>query len=62
MYTNLIYDLLLSKNRYKQTAWHIAACNGYKEIVEKLWLWAREQQIDFQDDLLLAKDQGGQSA
>ena len=33
----------------------IAACHVYKEILEKLWFWAKEQQIDLQYDLLLAK-------
>jgi hypothetical protein len=40
-----------------QTARPIAACHGYKEILEKLWFWAREQQTDLQYDLLLVKNQ-----
>jgi hypothetical protein len=34
------------------TAWNIAAENGKKEILEKLWSWGREEQINLKDELL----------
>jgi ankyrin repeat protein len=38
------------------TAWHEAAWCGYKEFVEKLWVWAREVKLNLRGDLLLSKN------
>jgi hypothetical protein len=45
-----------SKVKDRQTAWHKAAYFGYKEIVERLWVWAREMKINVRGDLLLRKN------
>jgi ankyrin repeat protein len=52
---------LLSKDSRGQTAWHKAVLYGNKEIWEKLWSWAREEQVNLKDDLLLSKDMEGQT-
>jgi ankyrin repeat protein len=62
MQLNLKDNLLLAKDRNGQTAWHIAAWCGYKEILEALWGWGREVQLNLKDDLLLAKDKDGETA
>jgi hypothetical protein len=38
------------------TAGHVAAWCGYKEIVEKLLVWAREVKLNLRSDLLLSKN------
>jgi len=48
---NLKDDLLLAKGRNGRTAWDIAAETGNKEILEKLWVWGREVQVNLRDDL-----------
>jgi len=53
---------LLSKGLNGQTAFHIAAYRGDKEILEKLWCWGREVQVNLKDDLLLSKDLNGLTA
>jgi 5-methylthioribose kinase len=30
-------ELLLSKNEFVQTTWHIAVNNGHVEVIQKLW-------------------------
>jgi len=42
---------LLAKGRIGQTAWDIAAEKGNKEILETLWGWGREVQVNLKDDL-----------
>jgi ankyrin repeat protein len=59
---NVIDDLLLAQDDYGQTAWHIAAKYGMKDVLERLWGWAREVHLNLRDDLLLAKDMYGQTA
>jgi hypothetical protein len=50
--------LLLAKNSYGRTAWHLAAKGGSTELWQNLWKWAEgtltPQEIN--NDLLLAKD------
>jgi len=36
--------------------------NGNKEILEKLWGWGREVQVNLKEDLLLAKGWNGLTA
>jgi ankyrin repeat protein len=55
-------DLFLTKDKSGETAWHLAAMYGSKEILEKLWSWAREVQLNLKDDLLLATDTYGETA
>ena len=38
-----------------QSAWHLAAWKCIGVILEKLWGWGREVQINFKGDLLLDK-------
>jgi hypothetical protein len=59
---NLKEYLLLAKCRNGQTAWNIAARDGNKKILEKLWGWGREVQVNLKDDLLLAKYGGEPTA
>jgi ankyrin repeat protein len=35
-------NLCLLKDRYGQTAWHIAARRGYIELLEKMWDFAQK--------------------
>jgi len=39
-------DLLLSKNIYRQIAWHIAAWLDYKDILEELCVRAGEVKLN----------------
>jgi len=34
--------LLLTKDIWGQTAWYVAAYDGYLEVLEKHWEWAEE--------------------
>jgi hypothetical protein len=38
-------ELLLSKDRFQETAWNEAAEKGHVQILEKLWNWAKELQL-----------------
>ena len=53
---------MLSIDFFVRTAWHIAASHGNKGILEKLWDWGREMQVNLKDDLLLSKDFFGETA
>jgi len=55
-------DLLLAKFVDVRTAWDLAAEEGNKEILEKLWVWGRELQANLMDDLFLAKHRNGLTA
>jgi hypothetical protein len=50
--------LLLAKDKWGQTAWHLAAKNGNIEILEKLWEWGKGTRTaeELCSNLLLAKD------
>jgi len=37
--------VLLSKDEYGRTAWHIATRNGNVKVLEKMWDWAKELQL-----------------
>ena len=54
--------MLLAKGRGGLTAWDRAAFNCNKQILEKLWIWGTEVQVNLKDDLLLAKRDGGLTA
>ena len=43
-------------------AWDVAAEKGNKEILEKLWCWGREVQVNLKDDLFVAKGYYGLTA
>jgi len=43
-------------------ALHIALQCSYEGILEELWFWAREVHLNISDDLLLARDNNGQTA
>jgi hypothetical protein len=48
----------LSKNNYKETVWHNAADSGQGEILEKLWSWAKELQLNpekLRNEVLLSR-------
>ena len=52
--------MLLSKDEYKKTAWHMAAESGYVEVLNKLWDWAKELQLkpeELRNEVLLSKDE-----
>jgi len=55
------YDLLLIKDNYGQTAYHIAAWQDYKDVLEILWGFAREVQFTLKNDLMLVKDKYGET-
>jgi hypothetical protein len=55
----------LSKSKFGQTAWHIAAQNGRINILQKLWDWAGELQLkpeDLRNEVWLSKNRWGQTA
>ena len=60
--SDTIKKLMLHKESDGKTAWYIAAEKGNKEILEKLWCWGREVQVNLKDDLLLSKGFDGQTA
>lgn len=62
MKINLSGDLLLSKNIYRQFAWHVAVWLGSKEILEKMCVRAREVKLNRRVVVLLDKDDDGQTA
>jgi len=39
-------DLLLTKGVNRLTAWDLASKKGKKEILDKLWVWGREVQVN----------------
>ena len=58
-------ELLLSKNKNGNSAWHEAAESGPVEILEKLWNWAKELQLkpeEIRNELLLSKTDFGNTA
>jgi ankyrin repeat protein len=58
---NELSKLLLSKNKFGNTGWHIAVKRGNLEVLETLWSWAKEAQLKPNDlrKLLLVKDENG---
>jgi len=49
----------LLKDNYGETAWHIAAETGKIEVLERLWDWAKELQLnpeEIKNDVYLLKD------
>ena len=58
--------MCLLKDRYGQTAWHMAARRGYTELLEKLWGFAKKnlqlKSEHLKKEVLLLKDKNGQTA
>jgi hypothetical protein len=52
---NLEDGLLLARGFYVQSAWHIAAERGNAEILEKLWSWFKEVQVNLKDYLIASQ-------
>jgi hypothetical protein len=53
---NLKNDLFLVKGIDGLTAWNIAAENDKKEILESLWVWGRDLQVNLKMTCSLPKD------
>jgi hypothetical protein len=55
---------MLAQNERGETALHIAALRNHVEILQKLWIWAKDQMNpnDLRKKLLLAKDKYGYTA
>jgi len=53
---------LLAKGWDRLTDWDNAARNGKKEILEALWNWGRDVQVNLKYDVLLAKNTNGLTA
>jgi len=49
-------DLLLPNGRKRVIASNIAALNGNKEVLDKLYVWGKEVQVNLKGELLPAKD------
>ena len=50
---------MLSKDEFKETAWHKAAYEGHVEVLKKLWDWAKELQMkpkELRNDVFLSRD------
>ena len=57
-------EVLLSKSKYGQTAWHIAASRGCAELLEEMWDCAKEMQLKpdkLKNEVVLSKDKSGQT-
>ena len=55
----------MSKDRVNKTAWQKAAERGHIELLEKLWDWAKELQLnpeELRNELLLLKDKVNKTA
>jgi ankyrin repeat protein len=61
MNLNLKEDLLLVRDVSGRTAGHLAAEMGNAETLKKIFDWAKEEKLDIEVDLLLAKDRNGQT-
>jgi hypothetical protein len=51
--------VLFSKNKYQETAWHKAAEKGDVKLLEKLWGWAKELQVEpeeLRNEVLFSKN------
>ena len=42
-------DLFLAKNWNGETAFHMAAKKNHKEMLQKMWGWAEEAQLNTND-------------
>jgi hypothetical protein len=54
--------VLLSKNVFGNSAWHLAAERGQVDILEKLWYWAKNLQLkpeEIRNEVLLTKNNYG---
>jgi hypothetical protein len=54
-----VKELLLAKDNQGQTAWHKAAEEGHVEVLNKLWVWAKELQLEpeeLRNEVLLLRD------
>jgi ankyrin repeat protein len=51
-----INNLVPSGDSVGQAACHLAAKSGHIKMLENLWCWAREVQLNLKNDLLLAKN------
>jgi ankyrin repeat protein len=56
MNLNLKEDLLLVRDVSGRTAGHLAAEMGNAGTLKEIFDWAKEEKLDFEVDLLLAKD------
>ena len=43
----------------RQTVWHLATHRVHITVLKKLWVWAREINLDIKEDLLQVKDVSG---
>ena len=53
------------KEENGNTAWHMAAFCGTAEVLERLWDWAKELQLnpeEIKNDVYLLKDKDGETA
>jgi len=55
-------ELLLFRDRDGQTAWHGVTQCVCKEILEHLWVWARDMHLNLKYDLLHSKSRYRQTA
>jgi ankyrin repeat protein len=63
-YRDTINKLLLAQDKRGQTAWHLAACWGNIQVLDKLWDWAamKLSKQELKDKILLAEDFSGNTA
>ena len=53
--------LFVAKDQYGNTAWHAAAHSGSLKAFETLWIWAKEENLN-PDELLLVQGKDGNTA
>ena len=55
----------LSKDKFNQTPWHMAAESGHIEVLEEVWYWAKELQVnpeELKNQVWLLTDNSEQTA
>jgi hypothetical protein len=60
-----LHELLLAATEEGRTALHIAAKENYTEVLQEVWVWTEEWQLntnELKKKLLLAKDKDGGTA
>ena len=63
-HSNALKEMLLAKDYYGQTAWHVAAEAGHMKVVEGLWIWAKAQlsSHELKSEFLFGQDRRGRTA
>jgi hypothetical protein len=63
-HTEAIRELLLGKDKMRETAWNLAAERDNVEVIQKIWEWSQEKLTteEIKNNLLLRTDREGRTA